>query len=166
MGGHFSNVVEVVASFVGILAFIGAVIFKPLRRLLRNIGEFLDDWRGEPARAGVPGRLGVMARFETLEANQIQLSKDRAEVKAALVKAEREAQHTRDVIKRALLESGAQTTATLTDIDGRLADVQAKTDVVHSELTPNGGGSMKDQLTRADKALSPRTAKAERDEED
>lgn len=37
-------------------------------RTLRKVNDFLDDWRGEPARPGVKARPGVMQRIEAIEA--------------------------------------------------------------------------------------------------
>lgn len=50
----------------------------PARKLLATFGEFVDDWRGQPARDGVPERPGMMRRMATNEAAM-------GEVKAALV---------------------------------------------------------------------------------
>jgi hypothetical protein len=36
-------------------------------RLLRRCMEFFDDWGGEPERAGLPARPGVMARLASVE---------------------------------------------------------------------------------------------------
>ncbi|MGV2914526.1 hypothetical protein [Streptomyces alfalfae] len=36
-------------------------------RFGRRVDEFIDDWRGEPSRPGVPARPGVMERMEGLE---------------------------------------------------------------------------------------------------
>lgn len=33
----------------------------------RAVGDFLADWRGEPARPGVPARLGVPERLASIE---------------------------------------------------------------------------------------------------
>ncbi len=36
-------------------------------RILRALGHFLDDWRGEPARDGRPATPGLMARLGSVE---------------------------------------------------------------------------------------------------
>lgn len=36
-------------------------------RLGRRVDEFIDDWRGEPSRPGVPERPGVMVRMAGME---------------------------------------------------------------------------------------------------
>lgn len=36
-------------------------------RILRQVGHFLDDWRGEEARDGLPTRPGVMSRLVSVE---------------------------------------------------------------------------------------------------
>ncbi|MBL0777016.1 hypothetical protein G6541_06370 [Streptomyces albidoflavus] len=36
-------------------------------RLGRRVDQFIDDWQGEPSRAGVPARPGVMERMGGLE---------------------------------------------------------------------------------------------------
>lgn len=33
----------------------------------RRLADFLDDWNGEPERAGVPARPGVMTRLASIE---------------------------------------------------------------------------------------------------
>lgn len=37
------------------------------RRLIKLVEDFFDDWRGEPARPGVPERPGAMARIGRIE---------------------------------------------------------------------------------------------------
>ena len=36
-------------------------------RILRQTGHFLDDWKGEPERDGLPATPGVMARLHSME---------------------------------------------------------------------------------------------------
>ena len=51
---------------------------RRIRPTARRIEEFLDDWQGEADRPGVPGRLGVMARLQSLEDGQTAAHVDRA----------------------------------------------------------------------------------------
>ena len=39
-------------------------------RLITPVGQMWEDWRGEPARPGVPERAGVMTRLEKIETRQ------------------------------------------------------------------------------------------------
>lgn len=41
--------------------------FRWTWRILRQIGHFLDDWLGEPARDGLAAKPGVMARLGSVE---------------------------------------------------------------------------------------------------
>lgn len=53
-----------------ILLTLGAGLWRALRaagRLAGRLVDFLDDWNGEPARPGVPARLGVMERVRGIE---------------------------------------------------------------------------------------------------
>lgn len=55
---------------VTILAGVGTVVWRAVRGMVRLAGrvdDFMDDWAGEPARAGVPGRPGVMERVSAIE---------------------------------------------------------------------------------------------------
>ncbi|MFD8531536.1 hypothetical protein ACFV0L_29360 [Streptosporangium canum] len=52
---------------LGLLAG-GVAVLWQLARFLKRLGDVSDDWSGEPARDGVPGRPGVMARLSTIEA--------------------------------------------------------------------------------------------------
>lgn len=42
-------------------------IWRTIRPVWRGVREFLEDWQGEPERAGVPARPGVMERLHTIE---------------------------------------------------------------------------------------------------
>ena len=68
----------VVGSFAGAAAAIGGACALIWRRF-RGIAHLLDDLLGEPARAGVPARPGVMERLANQEvrvesiASQVQI---------------------------------------------------------------------------------------------
>lgn len=49
------------------LAALSRWVVRPMFRLIRQVREFLDDWNGEEARPGVPGRPGVMERLSRIE---------------------------------------------------------------------------------------------------
>lgn len=80
----------------GVLALLYRTVIAA-NRTWRRVQDFLDDWRGEPARPGVPARQGIMARLEWIEQ--------------------------------------------------RVA-------MVEREVRPNGGRSLKDQVTRIETAIS------------
>jgi hypothetical protein len=50
------------AALVAILGVF--TVIRKIAKSLRRIGHFLDDWSGEPARPGVPQRLGVLERLD------------------------------------------------------------------------------------------------------
>lgn len=71
--GDVALVAGSVVAVSGALAAVAGLMIKTVRSvraLLRGTGEFLDDWRGEPGRDGVPQRLGVMHRLADIEAGQ------------------------------------------------------------------------------------------------
>lgn len=54
---------------VGIITVIGTLVAvgRWTYRQLKSVECLLEDWHGEPARPGVPGRLGVMERLDSIE---------------------------------------------------------------------------------------------------
>lgn len=62
------SVWTVIAWVAGVLALgaLGGKVYKVFKALT----DFLDDVKGEPARAGVPERPGIMARLESIETRQ------------------------------------------------------------------------------------------------
>lgn len=55
-----------VAAGLGLL-FVLTRIGRRVWALFQALDDFFDDWRGSPARAGVPRRAGVMERLESIE---------------------------------------------------------------------------------------------------
>lgn len=53
------------AFFVAV--FFGLKFWKAVAPVFREIRNFLDDWKGEQDRPGVPGRAGVMSRLSSIE---------------------------------------------------------------------------------------------------
>jgi hypothetical protein len=62
--GWTLGVVVVVALF--------AKVWRAVRPVWKGIRDFLEDWRGEPERDGVPGREGVMKRLHTIEVDSAE----------------------------------------------------------------------------------------------
>lgn len=54
---------------VGLITILGALIASArwAYRQVCSLQDLLEDWHGEPARPGVPGRLGVMERLNRIE---------------------------------------------------------------------------------------------------
>lgn len=63
------NVGQVALFVGGVLFIIGLMVkvWKTFRPMFVGVREFLEDWRGEEARPGVPARPGVMERLATTE---------------------------------------------------------------------------------------------------
>lgn len=60
---YAAGAIVALGAAVGVLWRVG----RGVVRLLRQVRNFLEDWNGEPARPGVPERLGVMARMNNIE---------------------------------------------------------------------------------------------------
>jgi hypothetical protein len=58
--------VLIVCGALGTMSTGVAVVFAVVK-FLKKMGNFVDDWNGEPDRPGVPGRPGVMKRLESIE---------------------------------------------------------------------------------------------------
>lgn len=75
------RLVLVILGTAGIVSAV-AVIWKqailPITHLVEEVKDFLGDWKGEPERPGVPGRMGVLER---LEEHDNELQAIRAEVR-------------------------------------------------------------------------------------
>ena len=54
---------------VGVITIIGALVASArwAYRQVCSLQDLLEDWHGEQARPGVPGRLGVMERLDRIE---------------------------------------------------------------------------------------------------
>lgn len=65
---------------IGVLIWVGVKVFP----VLRKINHFVDDVAGEPARAGVPARPGLMERLSVVEEKQDEQSVSLAKQSAAL----------------------------------------------------------------------------------
>lgn len=54
---------------VGLITILGTLVTlgKWSYRQFKAIDSLLEDWNGEPSRPGVPGRLGVMERLDSIE---------------------------------------------------------------------------------------------------
>lgn len=66
-----THALTIVAEIVAAFAVVGGVFYKQVRgvwRLARKVNQFLDDWRGQDARPGFPGRAGVPERLARVEA--------------------------------------------------------------------------------------------------
>jgi hypothetical protein len=58
--------IEIIVGLITITATIIAV-GRWTYRQFKSLESLLEDWHGEPARPGVPGRLGVMERLDSIE---------------------------------------------------------------------------------------------------
>jgi hypothetical protein len=73
------NLGQIIVAVGSVVTVVGlcAKAWKTIRPVWRGIREFLEDWRGEPARpeAGVPERPGVLKRLSTIETDGADTAK-------------------------------------------------------------------------------------------
>jgi hypothetical protein len=62
------TVAGAIAAVAAALAAIAQWVVRPSMKLTKRIREFLDDFYGEVARPGVPGRPGVMVQLSAIKA--------------------------------------------------------------------------------------------------
>lgn len=67
IGGILTVVIGVV-----IVVALFTKLWRAVRPVWKGIRDFLEDWRGEPERDGVPGREGVMKRLHTIETDSAE----------------------------------------------------------------------------------------------
>lgn len=78
-----NNAYEFITAVSGTLAGMGIIwgfMFRPVRKMVRRLGQFFDDWFGEEARPGVPRRPGMLERVSTLETGQAEIRSLRDDV--------------------------------------------------------------------------------------
>lgn len=132
-----AGTIGLISALLAVPTTLGALVFRPVSRFIRKFSQFLDDWTGEPERPGIAARKpGVMERLHRMEGDQADAAQIRTDVQAALIASEK------------------RTSAVLADIDVNLAGAMQQIETMHKELTPNGGGSLKDQMSRVDRTLN------------
>lgn len=71
MPSWFTNLTvgQILTFVVGFLVVVALFtrLWRAIRPMWVGVRDFLEDWRGEPERDGVPGREGVMKRLHTIE---------------------------------------------------------------------------------------------------
>jgi hypothetical protein len=74
------DVISLVSWTGGVIVFVWKVwpILNSVRRIADRVKDMLDDWFGEPARAGVPERPGVMVRLDRLEHSTVAAARSSA----------------------------------------------------------------------------------------
>ena len=99
------------AGVVAVVCGAGFALWRVLRavaRLVATVDDFRDDWRGSPARPGVPAQPGVMERMATIEGQTCQIP-----------------------------------------------DLARRVRAIEHEMHPNGGDSLRDQVDRVVREVTP-----------
>ena len=129
----------IVAWMLGLSVVVGAVavivrqLLLPIHRGFRKLQDFLEEWKGEPARPGQPARPGVMERLEQVEADMAKVASEirsngGSSMKDAIARVEAHLEElaTRDeVIKQELAEKYAESVMDRELIRQRLAEHEA-----------------------------------------
>lgn len=63
---EFGKVAAAIVAFGAVFALLIRAARKATR-MSKKVSNFLEDWNGEPARPGVPGRPGAMERLSRVE---------------------------------------------------------------------------------------------------
>lgn len=123
--------------------------FRSINHLIQAIQEFLDDWRGTPSEGGVPATPGIMQRMHMLESNQTTLMQRQGEIADVAIGVAK-AQETTATEVTARFDRGSEKmdalAASIAATNDRVCKIETK---VTTELSPNGGSSIKDNVTKA-----------------
>jgi hypothetical protein len=123
-------------------------------KLSHRMGDFLDDFVGKPARPGVPAVVGVMVRLQALTEDQAAFTASRTVLLAQIEAGQEAASVERAAVKEALGVSTLRVDRAISGFDQRLTVIQDQVQVIHHEMIPNEGQSMKDQINRVDAVLT------------
>lgn len=66
-GIGLDDILAFIAGATAILTFVSAWIIKPLRRAQTSLDDFMDEWRGVPARPGHDPIPGIPERLQRIE---------------------------------------------------------------------------------------------------
>lgn len=120
----FAGWIETLAAAVVVVS----AMWVLARKTIRRVGNFLDDWAGEPERRGVAARAGVMERLAAGDAKTDRLDARQTEMLA-------------------LIHANTQLLGTHT----------TQLHAIDAELHPNGGGSLRDDIRAIRRQVSTPT---------
>lgn len=66
-GIGLDDILAFVAGATAILTFLSVWVIKPLRRAQQSFDDFMDEWRGTPARPGHDSIPGIPERIQRIE---------------------------------------------------------------------------------------------------